>query len=185
MPASSPALSSIICSLNPRRSHQRLYIRTSMDAQSCASVPPAPACTSRKQSLPSASPDSRLSSCRFSAIGTRAAMAASASDTTSVSPSISPSSISSTASFSSVCRLVIMSTWRCSLFFSRMAFCAAAWSFQKSPSALSASSSTSRADAASKSTWARRRSSADEMVSIWACVSACMINRFRKRARHT
>ena len=48
------------------------------------------------------------------------------SATTSPSPSISPSSISPTASSSSVCRPVIISTWRCSLFFSRMASCAAA-----------------------------------------------------------
>ena len=36
-------------------------MRLSISAQSCASVPPAPALISTKASLPSASPDSRLS----------------------------------------------------------------------------------------------------------------------------
>ena len=53
MPASSPALASSSSTLNPRRSAQRISIRSTISAQSWASVPPAPALT-----VTSASPES-------------------------------------------------------------------------------------------------------------------------------
>ena len=43
MPASSPSVRSSMSHLKPWRSAQRRYIRRSISAQSCASVPPAPA----------------------------------------------------------------------------------------------------------------------------------------------
>ena len=48
MPATSPGEASIISVANPRRSPQRRYMRSSISAQSCASVPPDPAWMSRK-----------------------------------------------------------------------------------------------------------------------------------------
>ncbi len=42
MPASSPGWKSMISRLKPRRSAQRRYMRSSISAQSCDSVPPAP-----------------------------------------------------------------------------------------------------------------------------------------------
>ncbi len=42
MPTSSPGCKSVMVVLYPFASHQRIYIRMSIDAQSCASVPPAP-----------------------------------------------------------------------------------------------------------------------------------------------
>jgi hypothetical protein len=45
MPASSPGDTSASSTLNPRRSAQRISMRRSISAQSCESVPPAPACT--------------------------------------------------------------------------------------------------------------------------------------------
>jgi hypothetical protein len=48
MPATSPALSSITSVLKPFLSQYLRYWRSSIWHQSCASVPPAPACRSRK-----------------------------------------------------------------------------------------------------------------------------------------
>ncbi len=42
MPTSSPGCMSVMVILYPWASHQRIYIRMSIWAQSCASVPPAP-----------------------------------------------------------------------------------------------------------------------------------------------
>src|SRR5213592_2831450 len=54
MPATSPSVSSITSALKPLRSQYLRYWRSSMLAQSQASVPPAPAWMSRKQLLGSA-----------------------------------------------------------------------------------------------------------------------------------
>ena len=54
MPATSPSLSSITSTLKPLRSQYFRYWRSSICAQSQASVPPAPAWMSRKQLLGSA-----------------------------------------------------------------------------------------------------------------------------------
>ena len=45
MPASSPGLTSSSSTLKPRRSAQRISMRSTISAQSWASVPPAPALT--------------------------------------------------------------------------------------------------------------------------------------------
>ena len=45
MPASSPGLASSSSTPKPRRSAQRISIRSTISAQSWASVPPAPALT--------------------------------------------------------------------------------------------------------------------------------------------
>ena len=45
MPASSPASASFSSTFMPRRSAQRISMRSSISAQSCESVPPAPAFT--------------------------------------------------------------------------------------------------------------------------------------------
>ena len=45
IPASSPALASFSSTFMPRRSAQRIAMRSSISAQSCESVPPAPAFT--------------------------------------------------------------------------------------------------------------------------------------------
>ena len=52
-PASSPGLASAISAFIPRRSAQRRSMRSSISAQSCESVPPAPAFT-----VTTASPES-------------------------------------------------------------------------------------------------------------------------------
>src|SRR5580704_12820177 len=55
-PASWPSVASSTSTLKPRRSAQRWYMRSSISVQSCASVPPAPACTSHTASNSSYSP---------------------------------------------------------------------------------------------------------------------------------
>ena len=63
MPATSPGCESITSALKPRAAAQRRYMRSSICAQSCASVPPAPAWMSRKALCESISPrNMRLSS---------------------------------------------------------------------------------------------------------------------------
>ena len=63
MPASSPACASFSSTFIPRRSAQRISMRSSISAQSCESVPPAPAFTVTTASPASYSPEkSRASS---------------------------------------------------------------------------------------------------------------------------
>ena len=62
MPASSPSEASAISTSNPRRCAQRRYIRSSISAQSCESVPPAPLCTETAASPESYRPWNRRSS---------------------------------------------------------------------------------------------------------------------------
>ena len=62
MPASSPADTSASSTFIPRRSAQRISIRSSISAQSCESVPPAPALTVTTASPPSYSPPNRRAS---------------------------------------------------------------------------------------------------------------------------
>src|ERR1700719_2590529 len=68
-PASSPCVSSRYSILKPCFSAQRVYMRSSISAQSWLSVPPAPAWTSRKLSLASASPDKSASAPRALGFG--------------------------------------------------------------------------------------------------------------------
>src|SRR5215469_6523650 len=108
MPATSPGLESITSHLKPCAAHQRRYMRSSICAQSCASVPPAPAWMSRKALCTSISPwNMRLSSrCRTS--DSRRCASFSMSRAAGSSPSASASSSSSTAS---EIPLVVRSMW--------------------------------------------------------------------------
>ena len=80
MPATSPGAESMTSALKPRCSPQRRYMRSSICAQSCASVPPAPAWMSRNALCESISPrNMRLnSSCarRASSAATSRSMSA-------------------------------------------------------------------------------------------------------------
>ena len=58
IPASSPSVVSRSSTSKPRRSPQRRYMRSSISAQSCDSVPPAPAWTARMALRLSYSPES-------------------------------------------------------------------------------------------------------------------------------
>ena len=62
IPASSPAEASASSTFIPRRSAQRISMRSSISAQSCESVPPAPALTVTTASPPSYSPPNRRAS---------------------------------------------------------------------------------------------------------------------------
>ena len=62
IPASSPSDASFISTSKPRRSAQRRYIRSSISAQSCESVPPAPERTVTTASPESYSPLNRRAS---------------------------------------------------------------------------------------------------------------------------
>ena len=62
-PASSPGLASSTSASKPRSADQRRYMRRSMSAQSCASVPPVPAWISRTASPASYCPVKSASSC--------------------------------------------------------------------------------------------------------------------------
>ena len=63
IPASSPGLTSSTSVLKPRSSAQRRYMRRRISAQSCASVPPAPAWIVTTASPASYSPEKSASSC--------------------------------------------------------------------------------------------------------------------------
>ena len=60
MPASAPGLMSSTSTTKPRRSAQRVYIRSSNSAQSCASTPPSLALICTMTSTASCSPVKRL-----------------------------------------------------------------------------------------------------------------------------
>ena len=66
MPATSPPLTSISSVFQPRDSHQRRYMRSSISAQSCASVPPAPAWMSTKALFASILPENMRWNSSFS-----------------------------------------------------------------------------------------------------------------------
>src|SRR6185312_16035578 len=126
-------------------------MRISMPAQSWLSVPPAPACTSRKASLASASPESSASSSRRATSARSRFSAASASATVFSSFSLSPSSIM--VSWSSSSRSMRPSALRLSSSASRsrMTRWARAWSFHRPGSSASLFSSARRRCAVSTS----------------------------------
>src|SRR3954451_10420670 len=89
MPASSPADASLSSTFIPRRSAQRISMRSSISAQSWESVPPAPALTVTTASPPSYSPANRRassSSARRSSIEARASSSSAAVDSSSGPP---------------------------------------------------------------------------------------------------
>ena len=129
--------------LKPRLSHLRTYIRNNISAQSCASVPPAPACISKKQSFISASPESSASNCCFSNSIESFFRASCCSDIVSSSFSDSPISINKTISSSCV-----KNAFRSFIFFSsevrsRMSAWALSGFSHKAGSAVTASNSSS------------------------------------------
>ena len=71
MPASSPGARSRILKLNPCAAAHRVYMRSSMAAQSWASVPPAPDWTVRTASPASHSPPSRARSSQAASADSR------------------------------------------------------------------------------------------------------------------
>ena len=90
MPASSPACASISSTFMPRRSAQRMSIRRSISAQSCESVPPAPAFT-----VTTASPAS------YSPAKSRASSSSASRDSIDAAGSSSSAAIESSSSASS------------------------------------------------------------------------------------
>ena len=150
MPASSPGCRSITSRLKPRRSVQRRYMRSSISAQSCDSVPPAPGWIVTIAFLRSCSPPSIFlvspastcapssSSARAEIVGDRLAGLRPLDQHGEI---VEPRFSDSLRSRSSSSR-----RRRCS------SFCAPAWSFQKSGSATRSSilASSSAGRAASK-----------------------------------
>ena len=111
MPASSPAVASSSSTLKPRRSAQRIIIRSTISAQSWASVPPAPALTVTSASPASYLPENRRSS---SSAARRASTEANASSSSAASSSSSSaSSTRPSRSSASACSFVNASSLRC------------------------------------------------------------------------
>src|SRR3977135_3376664 len=98
MPAPSPGLESITSQVKPRAAPQRRYIRSSICAQSCASVPPAPAWMSRNALCESISPRNMRFSSRCRTSASRRCASRSMSRAALSSPSARASSRSSAAS---------------------------------------------------------------------------------------
>mmetsp|Transcript_10406 Transcript_10406/g.31807 ORF Transcript_10406/g.31807 Transcript_10406/m.31807 type:complete len:262 (-) Transcript_10406:215-1000(-) len=99
-PHSSPGLSSARRTENPRLSQKRVTIRTRISAQSCASVPPAPARTVTTAPLRSYGPDSVLRRPYAASSLSSSSTLSTASSTTSAAPSSPPSSLSSSSALS-------------------------------------------------------------------------------------
>ena len=98
MPASSPGIRSMISALKPRRSHQRRYMRSSISAQSCDSVPPAPAWIATMALRSSYGPENVSSNSRSSSCDSSAAVSRSMSAAVASSSSASASSTRSSRS---------------------------------------------------------------------------------------
>src|SRR5215204_2337289 len=142
MPASSPGLASSSSTLKPRRSAQRISIRSTISAQSWASVPPAPALT-----VTSASPASYLPVNRRSSSSAASRCSTDTSVSSSSAASSSSSSASSTSpsrSSASACSLVNVSSRRLSRACSAPKRPAASGSSQKPGAPICSSSSARR-----------------------------------------
>src|SRR4051812_1380945 len=144
MPYSSPGLVSSTSVLKPRSAAQRRYMRSSISAQSCESVPPAsawivttalPESYSPRKSAASCKRPS--SSCTWRSVGT--------SSSSGKAPSPSRRNSTSPTSSSYCC------TFRCDRWCSELSFAARCWSFQKSGCESSCSSSSTRAFSATGS----------------------------------
>ncbi len=149
MPASSPSWRERSSTENPFFSAQRLYIRSSMDVQSCASVPPTPLFNVRITSLLSYSPDKRTFRCMASTPFLRSFT--SPKSKVCISPSSSVSSTISRAS-STLLERSLYSFMVYSIAFSSCVTClASSRLFQKDPSCILKISSSLRLDNASMS----------------------------------
>ena len=90
-PASVPSFTSSTSTVKPRRSAQRVNMRSSISVQSCASVPPAPELTWQMASRSSYSPVNSARSSSRSSSARSASMPASISGSTESSASSRPS----------------------------------------------------------------------------------------------
>src|SRR5215218_6633239 len=143
MPASSPAVASSRSTLKPRRSAQRIIMRSTISAQSWASVPPAPALTVTSASPASYLPLNRRSS---SSAARRVSTDANASSSSEArSGSSSASSTRPSRSSASVWSLVNASSRRWVRVCSALVLAAVSGSSQKPGAPIRASSALRRA----------------------------------------
>src|SRR5215207_9196356 len=150
MPASCPGYMSSTSALKPRFSAHFRYIFSSISAQSCASVPPAPDWTEQMALSASCWPDSSISvsasdtSVSSRSISSRSSFALPASSAANSKSTSASATDDSNPSCLLTTRSMRLRCWR--------TFCAASWSFQKSGSDACASSleSSSRFVATSK-----------------------------------
>ena len=112
MPASLPSVTSSTSTSNPRRSAQRMYMRSIICAQSCASTPPAPEWISHTASDWSYSPENKL--CSSSSLSRRSMSASASFSSTSIDSSCSSMPISKSVSASSTLDRSVMSAPRSS-----------------------------------------------------------------------
>src|SRR5438874_3598702 len=151
MPASSPGSRSTTSALKPARSHQRRYMRMSICAQSCDSVPPAPGWMERMAAFASCGPDSITFSSNSSRSRCSLAMPSRISASTLSSPASAASSSSTARSEAWPPSSVTRATTRASSLRSRISSCARRLSSQKAGDAISASSAASRVSLAGRS----------------------------------
>src|SRR5207245_581508 len=131
MPASSPGSRSTTSALKPARSHQRRYMRMSICAQSCDSVPPAPGWMERMAAFASCGPDSITFSSNSSSSRCSLAMPSRISASTLSSPASAASSSSTARSEAWPPSSVTRATTRASSLRSRISSCARRLSSQK------------------------------------------------------
>jgi len=146
MPAMSPSDSSSSVALKPLRSAYFRYWRSSIEAQSQASVPPAPAWMSRKQLLGSAGLLNMRRNSRPSTISASFAASASMACRPATSPSALAISYSSVLSARLPVRWSMVWTTSSSVRFSRPSSCARFGSSQTLGFSSAALTSFSRSD---------------------------------------
>ncbi len=146
MPATSPSVSSITSVLKPLRSQYFRYWRSSMLAQSQASVPPAPAWMSMKQFSGSAGLANMRRNSSCSTVSRSLCASASIARTPSKSASAFDMSYSSVLSDRLLLRWSMVSTTVSRVFFSRPSSCARLGSFQTAGFSSAALTSFSRSD---------------------------------------
>src|SRR5882672_5591560 len=110
IPATSPSLESMTSARKPCLSAHLRYMRMSICAQSCASVPPAPAWMSRNALCASISPGNMRANSSFLSVDSRGARSFSTAARVPASPSSSASSVSAAASLSPPVRRSSVST---------------------------------------------------------------------------
>mmetsp|Transcript_43941 Transcript_43941/g.110271 ORF Transcript_43941/g.110271 Transcript_43941/m.110271 type:complete len:392 (-) Transcript_43941:144-1319(-) len=165
-PATSPGLRSDVAADSPAFSAYRVYIRSSISAQSCASVPPAPAVMVTIAPCSLYSPASRLRSFQSFSSCARSASCPSVSLSRSSPEALSPSSCrSSSATVASsmmlwICAICCSSSF--TAFSSCMSFCACSGE-SHSPSATLSRSKQASFDASSASLTIASRSSASAL----------------------
>src|SRR5438309_986289 len=145
IPASSPGWKSPSSTSHPLRSQYRVYMRKSISAQSCDSVPPAPALISTMALRWSCGPPSILDSSSRCAPCTASAIASFASSQVAASFASSASSWSAIASSSRCRSRSYWASWSSSPLFSLLSAWARFWSSQKPGWTLSRSISSTRA----------------------------------------